>query len=151
MQVVIVYCPFFIDFASILHPVHIVTKDNHKSQSALIPFCEFGGNMSAIGIKIDQFEWPVCNSFEAKILNDQLCYEIDLNRFADKDNIQRQLKLGFNFIMDYNEDRQVTFDNVRKPKELGITSSIVNSHMENHALIYLNTIGKPKKKSDMYL
>ena len=102
--------------------------------------------MSSVGVKINQFEWPVCNCFRAKILNDQLCYEVDLSRFSDTENIQNELKLGFTFIMDYNEDRQVTFDNVRKTKELGITSSIVNSHMENHALIYLNTIGKPKKK-----
>ena len=65
--------------------------------------------MSAMGIKIEKFDVPVCNSFQAKILNDQLCYEVDLNRFADKNNIDKQIDLGFNFIMDYNEDRQLTF------------------------------------------
>ena len=29
--------------------------------------------MSAMGVMIDQFDVPVCNSFQAKILNDQLC------------------------------------------------------------------------------
>ena len=101
--------------------------------------------MSGMGVKIEQFELPVCNSFQAIILNDQLCYEVDLSRFSDKDNIDRELKLGFNFIMDYNEDRQIMFDIVSKTKELGIASSIVNSNMEKHALIYLNTIGKHKK------
>ena len=32
--------------------------------------------MSAMGVKIDKFDVPVCNSFQAKILNDQLCYEV---------------------------------------------------------------------------
>ena len=33
-----------------------------------------------MGVNIKQFDVPVCNSFKAKILNDQLCYEIDLNK-----------------------------------------------------------------------
>ena len=63
-----------------------------------------------MGVKIDGFGIPVCNSFEARILNDQLCYEVDLNSFSNKDNIQNELKSGFLFILDYNEDRQVTLD-----------------------------------------
>ena len=90
---------------------------------------------------MEGFKIPICNSFQDKIFKDQLCYEVDLNRFSNKDNIHSELKLGFNFIMDYNEDRQIMFDIVSKTKELGIASSIVNSNMEKHALIYLNTIG----------
>ena len=125
------------------HPVHIITKDNKMSLSALIPFCEFGGNMSAMGEKIASFNVPVCNSFQAKIQNDQLCYEVDLNNYADKNSIERQLTLGFNFLMDYNEDRQVAFEN--KPfltQEFSLASSIVLSDQEQQAFIYLNTIGK---------
>ena len=62
-----------------------------------------------MGTKIDEFDVPVCTSFHSKLHNDQLCYEVDLNGFADKENIRSELELGFNFIMDYNEDRQVTF------------------------------------------
>ena len=77
--------------------------------------------MSIVGVKIDQFDVPVCNSFQAKILNDQLCYEVDLNKFSIKDNIDNELKLGFAFLMDYNEDRQVTLFNedVEKVKKKG--------------------------------
>ena len=64
--------------------------------------------MSAMGVTIPQFDVPVCNSFQAKILNDQLCYEVDLKKFSNKNNIFNELKLGFNFLLDYNEDRQVT-------------------------------------------
>ena len=131
-----IICP---DSAVINHPVHIITKDNQLSPSAFIPYCDFGGEMLTVGANIDQFDLPVCNSFKTKLFNDQLCYEVDLDKFADINNVENELDLGFSFIMDYNEDRQVTFDMVRKTKKLGITSSIVNSHMENHALIYLNT------------
>ena len=60
------------DLSAVNHPVHIITKDKQMSPSALIPFCEFGGDMSKVGVMIDHFEIPVCNSFESKIMNDQL-------------------------------------------------------------------------------
>ena len=117
------------------------------SPSAFIPFCQFGGNMSSMGVKIDQFDVPVCTAFQAKILNDQLCYEVDLNSFADKDNIENELKLGFNFLMDYNEDRQVTFQrNYEKVKDVNWANSIVESDKDRHAKIYVDTIGKTRYK-----
>ena len=80
-------------------------KYGKKSPSAFIPFCEFGGNMSAMGVKINQFDVPICTSFLAKIRNDQLCYEVNLNNFTNQNNLEKELELGFVFIMDYNEDR----------------------------------------------
>ena len=124
------------------HPVHIMTKDHKMSPSAFIPFCDFGGNMSAMGVMIDQFNFPVCNSFQAKIMNDQLCYEVDLNKFSDKNNIQRELELGFNFLMDYNEDRQVTLDKNISRMEVGLANNMAASDQSQHAFIYLNTIGE---------
>ena len=101
--------------------------------------------MTAVGVMIDQFDIPVCNCFQARILNDQLCYEVDLNRFSNKDNIGSELKLGFNFLMDYNEDRQVTFNRnintsikVDQKKEIPLYESENN----DHAHIYLNTLGR---------
>ena len=49
-----------------------------------MPFCEFGGNMSVMGVKIEQFDVPVCNSFKAKIIRDQLCFQFDPNRYKDR-------------------------------------------------------------------
>ena len=88
------------------HPVHIVDERGDVSPSAFIPFCEFGGNMSAVGVKIDQFHVPVCNSFKAKVLNDQLCYEVDPNLFIDRTNTLKYSKLGLVLVLDFNEDRQ---------------------------------------------
>ena len=133
------------------HPVHIVTRDNRTSPSSFIPFCEFGGDMSVVGVNLDQFDDPVCNSFKAKINNDQLCYEVDLNRFSNKSNIAEELELGFNFFMDYNEDRQVIRQStVGKEEKSGISANLLESDKNQHAFIYLDTIGKeqPKIKSD---
>ena len=106
--------------------------------------------------KTDHFEVPVCNSFQAKVLNDQLCYEVDLNKYANNNNMKKALKSGFRFILDYNEDRQVKtitesmllnkddqidwFDNLNPEAE---------AEKDNHAFIYLDTIGN-KLNVDLY-
>ena len=126
--------------------MHIIKKDEKISPSAFIPFCEFGGNMDAVGEKIDQFDISVCNSFQATTINDQLCYEVDLNRFSKDNNIEKELNLGFVFIMDYNEDRQVTFNKKQNRKNerkfSSLTDRIVQFQDVNDASIYLNTIGR---------
>ena len=130
------------DSLIISHPVHILTTDNKMSPSAFIPFCDFGGNISAMGVKINHFNVPVCNAFEAKIMNDQLCYEVDMKKFSDENDIENELEIGLNFLMDYNEDRQVTFDrNNINEKELSLGNNVVASDQNKHAFIYLDTIG----------
>ena len=133
-----------VDSLIIFHPVHILTPDNQISKSAFIPFCDFGGNMSAVGVKIDQFEVPVCNSFQEKVMNDQLCYEVDLNKFSIKDNIKSELEIGLNFALDYNEDRQVVFDpqNFKHNRERSFTKDVLQYyHRNQNAFIYFDTIG----------
>ena len=97
--------------------------------------------MEILGLKINQFDFPVCNSFKAKIMNDQLCYEVDLNTYYDKNNIENQLKLGFHFLMDYNEDRQVKLDQNITEAKVGLAKSVSSSDQNQHAFIYLDTIG----------
>ena len=114
----------------------------------MIPFCEFGGSNFAVSVKIDKLSIPVCNCFKAKIVNDQLCYEVDLDRFSNKSNIKRELETGFIFIMDYNEDRQVSFDDQDNTNivENNFASTIVESNdIEKHASISLETIGKKER------
>ena len=125
------------------HPVHFVNEKKQMFPSAFIPFCDFGGNMSAMGMMVDQFNVPICTSFEAKIRNDELCYEVDLNKFTIKENIENELKLGFVFLMDYNEDRQLTFHkHLMKEENENLAKRLLQSHDNQHSTIYLDTIGK---------
>ena len=87
------------------HPVHIQDEDGNLSPTALIPFCEFGGNMSVMGVNIDQFDVPVCNSFRPKIIRDQLCYTVDPNEYKDKVDLKGELSLAL--FLHYNEERQM--------------------------------------------
>ena len=104
------------------HPAHIV-DNGQLSPTALIPFCEFGGNMSVMGVNIDQLDVPVCNSFRPKIFRDQLCYEVDPNEYKDKINLKGEL--SFSLFIDYNEDR--------------IQGNVEDSSLE--PFITMNTIG----------
>ena len=91
------------------HPVHLQTKDANAMinlyPTALIPFCGFGGNLSVMGIKIDQFDVPFCSSFRPKIIQDQLCYTVDPNEYKDKIDLEGDLSISI--FLHYNEDRQM--------------------------------------------
>ena len=123
------------------HPPHIVDKEGILSPSALIPFCQFGKTMSEMGVKIKQFKVPVCNSFKPKIINTQLCYEIDLNNYKKPKSIQSDLKSGLIFFVDYNEDRQSTAKKNRNHKEFSFIDGIVGTEEFENLNIFLNTIG----------
>ena len=93
---------------------HITNGDDDSFKTALIPFCEFGGNMSVMGKKIDQFDVPICNSFRPKIIRDQLCYTVDPNEYKHKINLKGELSLSL--FIHYNEDRQMEDVDQKKPK-----------------------------------
>lgn len=116
------------------HPVHI-TED--KLFSSFIPFCSFGGDMKTMGTKLEQFDEPVCNSFGKKMHHDQICYEVDLDKYKDKSKIKNQLKYGLVLILDYNEDRQMYYTNNNVEED----EDIFAPKQENTVNIHLNTIG----------
>ena len=134
------------------HPIHLVPNPNvgNFASSAFIPFCAFGGDMSLVGTQNHLFDGPGCNRFQATILNDQLCYEIDLNSFANQENIEKQLKSGFAFVMDYNEDRHYR-RTINNSKDLFVDKDNFKIIMEDSvnndddAMVHLNTIGNSFK------
>ena len=127
------------------HPVHIVDVNGNMSPSSFIPFCMFGGDKNLVGHKDLQFSnvTTVCKSFQEKILNDQLCYEVDLGKFAKNENIEKDLKLGFSFIMDYNEDRQVSMavSTINEEADNWDDYTVDEYNEAEHSFIYLNTVG----------
>ena len=128
------------------HPVHILNVNETFSPSAFIPFCAFGEDMKAMGKEIDGFDDPVCNSFKAKIRNDQLCYEVDLEEFKDKDNIKEQIKSGLVLILDYNEERQSETYKIQGKRKKTRFREI----KENDVQIFLDTKSKVVKVFDNF-
>ena len=92
-----------------------------------------------MGINMDGFDDPICKSFKAKVHNDQLCYEVDLEKFRNKENLVRQLKYGLIMILDYNEENQFIVDKEKNNKKY--ENKFVGEE-ENSVNIYLNTIGR---------
>ena len=97
-----------------------------------------------MGVKIDEFDNPVCSSFKAKILNNALCYEVDLENYKIHDKLEKQLKLGLVFFMDYNEDKQLIMDESVEGAEGDVSRGeiIDGSNEDENAFIYLDTIGE---------
>ena len=82
------------------------SQQKYLPPTAMIPFCKMGGNMSVMGMKIDQLNFPVCNSFRPKIIRDQLCYQVDPNKYKDKIDLKGELSLSI--FIDFNEDRELS-------------------------------------------
>ena len=132
------------------HPVHIVQEGGELSPTALIPFCEFGRSMSVMGVKIDRFDVPVCNSFKAKVYKDQLCYTVDPNEYKDKIDLEGQLSLTF--AIDYNEDRIFNFSVENQGEgNLGIVEGFDEILKDFSDSIIIETIGKKKQETSYFV
>ena len=121
------------------HPIHIIDENGKLSPSSFIPFCEFGGNMSLLGTKIKEFDVPVCTSFKPAILNDQLCYEIDLNEKIPKQTQAKDLEIGLLLLVDENIERQFSF---KEEKSSVVQDSIFDIKDDNTFMVYISTLGK---------
>ena len=93
-----------------------------------------------MGNKIDSFDVPVCNSFKAVLYNDQLCYQVDLEKFRDEEMLDKQLKHGLVIIIDENKDRQF----LSKDREVSGTRNLFSLEEENSIQMHLDTISKLK-------
>ena len=120
------------------HPVHIA-----KSPSAFIPFCSFGGDMTALGHQTDHFDHPTCSSFNETILDGNLCYEIDLSRFEDKITAEKSKKIGLSLLIDNNEEydtSKIIFGEDPAKHHHDFTESFVRLEETEKIMIHIQTI-----------
>ena len=115
------------------HPIHVMDQFGNLSPTALLPFCKFGGNTSVMGVKIDNFDDPVCNSFRPKIVMDQLCYQVDPNEYKNKIDLQGDFTLSL--FINYNEDKEMALENNETMAEDNVIriDTIGNHFMEREA------------------
>ena len=98
--------------------------------------------MKSLGQKIDDFEVPTCNVFEAKNLNDQICFELDLNKQKDENDIF-QLKDGILLILDFNEERQ--FEKDINSKKVEKERNYIYEDEDNSVQVHIDSIGIKQK------
>ena len=113
------------------------------SPSALIPFCEYNGDMLAMGEYIENFDFPVCNKFRPTLLDGDLCYQLDVNSIQ---NINATDQPDIIFLLDYNEDRQYNKlsgnGDTHETESRNMKDMAENHGKENDAMIYIETLGK---------
>ena len=101
--------------------------------------------MSLLGRKVEGFQDPVCSAFTGKIVNNQLCYEVDLNRFRDQVDWEEALQTGLSLVVDTNDEYDVkkllTEDGNINTQEDKL-DSYDNRQLEGKFSIYLKTISK---------
>ena len=126
------------------HPVHILDQETgYLSPSAFIPFCDFAGEMTGLGRKIPEFALPVCSSFTRTFIEDQLCYELEVNKFFNHPRTEQKLRKGLTLILDYNEDRNlVRIRGKERAIQKNLVDNIVSFEESQEALIYINTISQ---------
>ena len=76
--------------------------------SAFIPFCELGESMTIMEHENRYpFDFPICKSFRPKIFYDQLCYEVDVNKYLEESpNKRNDVRIGLSLLLDTNVNRQ---------------------------------------------
>ena len=115
------------------HPVHIKDEHGHITPSSFIPFCSIGSNMFLLGEEIEQFTHPVCTAFKPKMLEGQICYQLDLEEIEKQVSFKKGDMNGLTFFMDYNEDKAIN-----EQSKKGYDGSLPN----DEAMIFVDTLGK---------
>ena len=98
-----------------------------------------------MGPLIDQFSFPICRSFKARVLNNQLCYELNPNEYIGQHNLQESLRVGITLVIDDNEDREVTeasYDKASTVLDNNILDVLFQKEKSRTSTIRIHTIGK---------
>ena len=102
--------------------------------------------MSLVGRNVDHFQAPVCNAFRERVVNDQLCYGIDVNGLRDDLDWEEALQSGLSLVLDTNQEYDVrnllTEDGNIGSDALDILNSYDNIQQQEKFKIFLNTISK---------
>ena len=75
--------------------------------------------MSLMGTKISQFSLPVCTSFKAKVLNDQLCYEVDVDQYKRQASAEGITSLELTLLIDSNREWYITSTERKENRRTG--------------------------------
>ena len=95
--------------------------------------------MSAMGEKMEHFDYPVCSKFKPSLLNGQLCYQIDVN---DINTGELTALPKLIFLLDYNDEKMMTTD-IKSHLEFpnNMLEMQKNDETTHNAMIYIETLG----------
>ena len=133
------------------HPAHIVREDGDLSLSAFIPFCQFGDDMSVMGTQIPEFSQPVCSGFEKTVVEGEVCYQVDVNKYRDGLDWRESMQFGLGFLIDTNQeyDTKSFFSDKRLRKDTNNDEVSLRNYVRfedsSKVKIYLHTVGNKER------
>ena len=87
------------------NPVHLITRSTAEpSPSSFIPFCAFASTM--LGQKITNFSFPVCTHFTPTLMEDQLCYQLNISAIEGLPRSDLGQDKGLALLIDLGEKKE---------------------------------------------
>ena len=124
--------------------MHLLDDNENLSPSAFIPFCSFQGSPDLLSREYGNFSLPVCNSFKKRLLDGQLCYQIDVNRIINETTAAGLQKGGLSLLVDANTEYDLT--RVRMTPEEDVfddfTEEFFEAEESENIMIHIETISK---------
>ena len=127
------------------HPVHILNENLKLSPSAFIPFCSFEGSPDLLSQKNINFSKPVCSSFKKRILDGQLCYQINVNTIINGTTAAELQKGGLSLLVDASAEYDLIKLLRNNPKEEifdDFTEEFFEAEESEKIMIHIETISK---------
>ena len=90
------------------------------------------------------FSVPVCNIFREFMVDGQLCYQADVERFRDEVEKRKIVSEGLVLLLDYNEDRMVEVSGGNQNKQES-SSLLAKKKGHEDVVIYVETVGENYK------
>ena len=100
--------------------------------------------MSIMGSMVDGLRLPVCDKFERKIIEDRICYQIDVNEFSENVDKKKFINDGLLLVLDYNEEKMLSRKKMATRETATGLSDIRSSKNsdEEESLVYVETLGE---------
>ena len=124
--------------------MHLLDDNENLSPSAFIPFCSFQGSPDLLSRDFDNLSLPVCSSFKKKLLDGQLCYQIDVNTLINETSATGLQKGGLALLVDDNAEYDLTTFG-RTPEEDvfdDFTEEFFETEESEKIMIHIETISK---------
>jgi hypothetical protein len=126
-----------------VHPPHLLDSQGRQTgvPAALIPFCAYSSQMAITGEYIDGLDFPVCNKFQPKVLDGQLCYSLSVSSIIPPQEKKTQpgKKNGIFFAIDIEEDSSSVSNNEFREKGILNTKDLIDN---NKVSVNLDTLSR---------
>ena len=113
------------------NPVHLITRSTAEpSPSSFIPFCAFASTM--LGNKISNFSFPVCTAFTPTLMEDQLCYQLNISALEGLPKSDLGQNKGLALLIDLGEMKEKSVKRPISSPRLGLPKKYNNHSVTFH-------------------